>query len=216
MCVFVRIYVFIERSLHLRVWLITLILRGVGGDICSCTGVRARCVCVKMCVYASVCCMCTPCTSFTCDLRCVCTYVQSQTLVMANAVCMYACFSYNLCVFSHKSLSVCVYKCMACSSWCVCVCVWVCVMNRRFRCSARNTLLSAAGASWHRQGTRCQSSAGTCSVDQWHFFFFFQELKTGSGRPGINSRRGWLNPPSHIIRSKYVNLLNRTQNYLTS
>lgn len=80
-----------------------------------------------------------------------------------------------------------------------------CVLNRRFRCNARNTLLSAAGASWHTQGTRCQSSAGTCSVDQWDFFFLFLELKTGSGRPGINSLRTRLNPPSQTIRSKYVN-----------
>lgn len=80
-----------------------------------------------------------------------------------------------------------------------------CVLNRRFRCNARNTLLSAAGASWHTQGTRCQSSAGTCSVDQSHFFFLFLELKTGSGRPGINSLRTRLNPPSQTIRSKYVN-----------
>lgn len=85
-------------------------------------------------------------------------------------------------------------------------------MNRGFRCSARNTLLSAAGASWHRQGTRCQSSAGTCSVDQWHFFFF-PKLKTGSGRPGINSLRGRLNPPPYIIRSKYVNPSAETQSH---
>lgn len=36
-------------------------------------------------------------------------------------------------------------------------------------------------------------------------FFLFLELKTGSGRPGINSLRTRLNPPSRTIRSKYVN-----------
>lgn len=57
------ICVFVECSLHLRVWLIRLILKGVGGDICSSAGVRARCVCS--------CYICTTCTSFMCDLRCV-------------------------------------------------------------------------------------------------------------------------------------------------
>ena len=142
----VCICVFAECSLHLRVWLITPILRGVGGDICSCTGVRARCVCVFVCAA-----MCSTCT-------CLITMLE-----VANIVCTAS--------ISPRRACECVYMCMACNSF-VCMYVWVCVMNRRFRCSARNTLLSAAGASWHRQGTRCQSSAGTCSVDQWHFFFF--------------------------------------------
>lgn len=179
----VCICVFAECSLHLRVWLITPILRGVGGDICSCTGVKARCV--RVCV----CCMCS---TRTCSIT---------MLEVANIVCTVS--------VSPRSACECVYMCMACNSF-VCTYVWVCVMNRRFRCSARDTLLSAAGASWHRQGTRCQSSAGTCSVDQWHFFFF--ELKTGSGCPGINSLRGWLNAPPYIIRYKYVNPSTETQN----
>ncbi len=54
-CVCDCVCMFVERSLHLRAWLITLIHRGVGGDICSCTGVRARCVCVCMCVCVCVC-----------------------------------------------------------------------------------------------------------------------------------------------------------------
>lgn len=73
--------VFVERRLDLRVWLITLILRGVGGDICSCTGVRARCVGVYV--------ACIPHTDFMCDLRWVCAYVQSQKLVVANSVCLF-------------------------------------------------------------------------------------------------------------------------------
>lgn len=101
------------------------------------------------------------------DLMCVSATVQLQQPAVANNVSML-----HVELLQLLCALLCIYKWTARSSLCcVCVCGWV--MNRRFRCSARNALLSAAGASWHRQGTRCQSSAGTCSVDQWHFFFFF-------------------------------------------
>lgn len=106
-CVCVRacacICVFVECSLHLRAWLIRLILKGVGGDICSSAGVRARCVCS--------CYICTACTSFMCDLRCVHACVQSQMLVEAISVCMRACFGYDSHAF-YRDLFVCVCKCL--------------------------------------------------------------------------------------------------------
>lgn len=113
---------------NIRAWLITLTHIGVGGDICSCTGVRARCVCtcVLHVYHMHQCFVWSP-------VFCVQMCVSPQILVVVNSVCMCACFSYNMHAFSY---SLCIWFCVSASIsvWqaidCVHFCVGVCNEQR--------------------------------------------------------------------------------------
>lgn len=103
----------------------------------------------------------------------------------------------------------CVCERVSISPWHAIVCVyiyeWVCNEQKIQVQRQKHTPECSRGILAHTGYQMSEERRNLLSGPVTHFFFLFLELKTGSGRPGINSLRTRLNPPSQMIRSKYVN-----------
>lgn len=178
----VHICVFAECCLHLQAWLIRLILRGVGVTyVLPLAWEQGVCVCVRALVLHF---------HHTCRF-----FVWPE--VCALLVRLMFVFQLNFLTTCADFVSVCA-ETHGKQWWCAFMCG--CGESGG---SARNPLLSAAGASWHRQGTRCQNLLGGPVT-----LFLISSWKTGSGHPGINPLKEETQPQSPTgpnISNRWIN-----------